>query len=1093
MTGEDIRAFLKLLEAYVADQVAHGYARTSLRSLLHVDIIAALPHIARKYSIDIPTGEAALAPGEAEVTAWDDACMSVLRHKAEVTGTAKSLTLEQLHEKLRVDLRWDATQDSFDDTFSLFVTAWEAALKKYSAQRRLTTDGQASSKTVKFLTKLLYPEGFKTLVEVAVLENNVRTVDNWFNTVVSLEREYDAILVQRRSMRSAGRTPIASSSAQGHTAPVKASGHRFVATPAVHSSGPRPQDVSRTGGGSGGPGSGGRIFSGSPIECYHCKGNHKVLKCPTLTKDQRLAKFGEMTSGGKGPSSTGGSGKRVNAIDTKVTGQDGVFHMGSASIPFIFDTGASDTFISLKNAMKATAQDTESLVALKRPFPVRTAAQGDSGVLMATHKLEKDVDIEFFDGAIKPVPKLRMYVVPGLTNEAILLGKSTTDARFKVNMTKILQAALSTSDGTEACDDPEDGTCARAAVEDEDNMPLPVKDHDPILVGQLVNKAVDAMSDNQFPSELVEEMREFVTTEVADMFRISICNDPPARVAPIELEMDMDAVHKLRMPAQRKMTAMQSEFTARVIARLLRNGFVKHAPYATVASPAYPVNKHNVDPKADIEEQMHLVVDSRAVNSCTRPTVAPIPDQALLTQFVAGAKYFGKLDFNNGFFQLALAESSKRYMNIVTDRGVYESQRLLQGSRNATGPFHAAVAQVLEDYIGVSCLLYIDDVLIYAKSAREFVEAWKAILKALHAAGFKVHAKKTVFFAREVLFCGRLYSEHGVRFNPDFINSVLHMSTPVTVDQLRTYLASANWMRGGIARFAELAAPLNDILTLGLSKCKRPTQRAAQKISLVDIGWNQVHDEAMSTLNQAIAADVLLACPDHSMIMCMYTDASDLHWAGIVTQCAPEELEKPPLEQHHFPLAFVSGSFDDTQKKWPTIEKEGFAIKTTTVKCAHLLHHPRGFKIFTDHANLGYLFNPNPAIASGRRQAADRIERWLISMRAYNYDIQHIRGVDNVASDMLSRWATPLTDSTIKEPLSAIVLAATTSPSTGITPETILMFDVDDAPTESEIKTAQEQTVRDGDWKVSDYNVNDEGLLVDKQRGRIVVPDRRHL
>ena len=114
-------------------------------------------------------------------------------------------------------------------------------------------------------------------------------------------------------------------------------------------------------------------------------------------------------------------------------------------------------------------------------------------------------------------------------------------------------------------------------------------------------------------------------------------------------------------------------------------------------------------------------------------------------------------------------------------------------------------------------------------------------------------------------------------------------------------------------------------------------------------------------------------------------------------------------------------------------------------------------------------------------------------MRAYNYDIQHIRGVDNVASDMLSRWATPLTDSTIKEPLSAIVLAAMTSPSTGITPETILMFDVDDAPTESEIKTAQEQTVHDGDWKVSDYNVNDEGLLVDKQRGRIVVPDRRHL
>ena len=62
------------------------------------------------------------------------------------------------------------------------------------------------------------------------------------------------------------------------------------------------------------------------------------------------------------------------------------------------------------------------------------------------------------------------------------------------------------------------------------------------------------------------------------------------------IQMDLDAMHRLHMPAQSKMTAMQSEFTTRVIARLLLNGFVKHAPNASVVSPAYPVNNYNVDP-----------------------------------------------------------------------------------------------------------------------------------------------------------------------------------------------------------------------------------------------------------------------------------------------------------------------------------------------------------------------------------------------------------------------------------------------------------------------------------------------------------------
>jgi hypothetical protein len=126
-------------------------------------------------------------------------------------------------------------------------------------------------------------------------------------------------------------------------------------------------------------------------------------------------------------------------------------------------------------------------------------------------------------------------------------------------------------------------------------------------------------------------------------------------------------------------------------------------------------------------------------------------------------------------------------------------------------------------------------------------------------------------------------------------------------------------------------------------------------------------------------------------------------WGLVVTQVSPEDIEQPfamhrhqqPFAfNHHQPLAFPSGSVSGAQLHWAVIEKEAFAIMEAIDR----------FRIFTDHCNLMYVFDPGTPSAHFRQKTADKLPRWVSRLYEYHFVIKHISGEDNVGADMLSRW-----------------------------------------------------------------------------------------
>ena len=88
----------------------------------------------------------------------------------------------------------------------------------------------------------------------------------------------------------------------------------------------------------------------------------------------------------------------------------------------------------------------------------------------------------------------------------------------------------------------------------------------------------------------------------------------------------------------------------------------------------------------------------------------------------------------------------------------------------------------------------------------------------------------------------------------------------------------------------------------------------------VEFNWTLTHHTAFLNLKEAIIQAPKLCYPDPNKKYIVYTDASD-------DECGAQ------LSQEHdgteFPIAFLSHTFTETQRKWSTNEQEGYGVHYT--------------------------------------------------------------------------------------------------------------------------------------------------------------------
>ncbi len=494
------------------------------------------------------------------------------------------------------------------------------------------------------------------------------------------------------------------------------------------------------------------------------------------------------------------------------------------------------------------------------------------------------------------------------------------------------------------------------------------------------------------------EELEHLVRKYRDVFS-SDFTSTPANVSPMKVVLK-EAAEPAHTPA-RRYRPDQKKFLEETFEHLVDKGILQKVESATWLSAPHLVAK----PLKDGSQTFRLTIDLRSINLCTEPERQCVPTvEDELVKF-AGCKYFSNLDLSNCFWQFPLCEEARQLHGIVAPSGVYLPTRVLHGAKNASIYTQRVLSQVfahLSDHVS----WYLDDALVFARSKEVWLEKLEAYLKTCQKLNLKLSPKKCELFASEIVWCGRRISADGIMHEPRRLQALKDMPLPANGAQLQQYLASLNWMRLSIPEYERKARPLQQLLKATIRRAGSAKSSVLKRFDIV-LGDEQVN--SFHELKHNLEHRIKLAHfdPEGERYLALHTDASCEGWAGILTSVPFEQEDLPPEQQHHEPIAFMSGSFTETQQRWSTIEQEAFAIITSMerMKAWTLATKTR---IHTDSRNVVFIYKPVPSAVATRlglsNVAVSKLARWGLRLSAFDYSIKHRKGEENVFPDLLSRW-----------------------------------------------------------------------------------------
>jgi len=206
-----------------------------------------------------------------------------------------------------------------------------------------------------------------------------------------------------------------------------------------------------------------------------------------------------------------------------------------------------------------------------------------------------------------------------------------------------------------------------------------------------------------------------------------------------------------------------------------------------------------------------MCIDYRSLNEVTIKNKYPLPRINDLFDQLQGAKYFSKIDLRSGYYQLKIRPSDVQKTAFVTRYGQYEFTVMPFGLTNAPAYFMNLMNKVFIEELDKFVVVFIDDILIYSKSAKEHDQHLRIVLEKLRAHELYAKFSKCEFWLTRIAFLGHILSEEGVAVDPAKVEAVTNWKQPMTVTEVRSFLGLAGYYRRFIEGFSKIARPMTEL------------------------------------------------------------------------------------------------------------------------------------------------------------------------------------------------------------------------------------------------------------------------------------------
>jgi hypothetical protein len=138
------------------------------------------------------------------------------------------------------------------------------------------------------------------------------------------------------------------------------------------------------------------------------------------------------------------------------------------------------------------------------------------------------------------------------------------------------------------------------------------------------------------------------------------------------------------------------------------------------------------------------------------------------------------------------------------------------GLTNAPSTFQAVINDVFREYLDDFVMVYIDDILIFSRTAEDHLRHVELILARFRQHQLLTKLSKCEFNRASLPFQSHVVGQDGVEMQPSKVQALDDWPRLTTVTEVQSFLDLANYYRRFIRDFARVSAPISELTKNGV-------------------------------------------------------------------------------------------------------------------------------------------------------------------------------------------------------------------------------------------------------------------------------------
>ena len=368
------------------------------------------------------------------------------------------------------------------------------------------------------------------------------------------------------------------------------------------------------------------------------------------------------------------------------------------------------------------------------------------------------------------------------------------------------------------------------------------------------------------------------------------------------------------------------------------------------------------------DKTLRLCLDPRELNKAIKRPTFKLPTTEETLAKISTGKVFTKIDASSAYWQIPVDLESSHLLTFSTPFGRYRFLRMPYGISSASDVCQLYISQVIDGIQGAANSQ--DDIIIWGENEEQLIKRTITVFRAIRKSGMKLNLSKCVFNISELIFLGHKITADGIQTDDSKVEAIIKMEYPSNVKDLQRFLGSVNYLAKFIPNLSDKTESLRKLL---------------QK----EIMWSfeDNHKKEVDLLKHVITEAPVLKIFNSALPTRISCDASSTGLGAILEQNENDNW---------VPIAYASRSLTSAEKNYCQLEKETLSILFACSRF-HQYVYGRKFYVYNDHKPLKAIFN------KPLTQAPARIQRFLLRLQQYDFDLHYIKGSLLYIPDTLSR------------------------------------------------------------------------------------------